>query len=140
MNDDIDVSPNKDPRHHRRIEIVQQLYAFSFDPNFVYEEKSQTIKTVKQIIDLKDSLDKYITDHAPKYPLNQIAKADLAIMRLAIFELIFDKKEPSKVIINEAVELAKELGSDRSYAFVNAVLGAIVTESTLTMTPDEKIQ
>jgi len=139
MNDDPDISQIKDPRHHRRVEIVQQLYAFSFDPEFVYEDKSKTIDTVREIIQHKEVLDKYIVNHAPKYPLDQIAKADLAIMRLAIFELMFDKKEPSKVIINEAVELAKELGSDRSYAFVNAVLGAIISESTLTVTPDKKV-
>ena len=53
------------------------------------------------------------------------AKVDLAIMQLAVYELIFEKKEPAKVIINEAVELAKEMGSDKAFGFVNAVLGKI---------------
>ena len=59
--------------------------------------------------------------------VDQIAKADLAILRLAIYELMIERQEPPKVIINEAVDLAKEMGSDRSFAFVNAVLGAIVS-------------
>jgi N utilization substance protein B len=88
-------------------------------------EELQTIE-----IHLSD-IDSAIKTHAPKYPLDQVAKADLAILRLAVYELTIHKKEPTKVIINEAVELAKELGSDRAYAFVNAVLGAIVQEKQI---------
>jgi len=51
----------------------------------------------------------------------------LSILRLAVFELLIDKKEPTKVVINEAVEIAKELGNERSFAFINAVLGSINT-------------
>jgi N utilization substance protein B len=49
----------------------------------------------------------------------------LAILQLAIYELLIEKKEPPKVIIDEAVELAKEFGSEKSYAFVNAILGKV---------------
>jgi transcription antitermination protein NusB len=120
-----------DPRHKRRVELVQQLYSHSFDPEFVFTNKKSDIRTLNDIVSHVSELDDFITKHAPKYPVNQIAKTDLAILRLSIYELIFKKKEPSKVIINEAVELAKEMGSDRSYAFVNAVLGAIVGETIM---------
>ncbi|MDO8741794.1 MAG: transcription antitermination protein NusB, partial [Candidatus Roizmanbacteria bacterium] len=66
-----------------------------------------------------------IKKYAPKYPLDKIAKVDLAILQLAVYELMFEKKQPAKVIIDEAVELAKELGSDKAYAFVNAVMGKV---------------
>jgi len=118
-----------DPRHKQRVLLVQQLYSYSFDPKFVYKlnQKSEAhFSTILKNITLIDSL---ITKHAPKYPIDQIAKADLAILRLAVYELCIESAEPPKVVINEAVELAKEMGSDRSFAFVNAVLGAIVTES-----------
>ncbi len=80
------------------------------------------------IIKQLDTIDAQIKRFAPKYPLDQVAKADLAILRVAVYELTIKKTEPTKVIINEAVELAKEMGSERAFAFVNAVLGAIVQE------------
>ncbi len=52
----------------------------------------------------------------------------MAILYLSIFELSLEKKEPPKVVIDEAVELAIEFGSERSYAFVNAVLGKVYNE------------
>ena len=75
-----------------------------------------------------EAIDKQIATHAPKYPLDKIAKTDLCILRLAVYELTVSKEEPEKVIINEAVELAKELGNDRSFAFINAVLGSLMND------------
>lgn len=73
-----------------------------------------------------DFLDKEITLSAPEWPLPRINKIDLAILRLAVFELLVKRVEPPKVIIDEAVELAKEFGSDNSAPFVNGVLGNIL--------------
>jgi transcription antitermination protein NusB len=114
-----------DTRHELRIKIVQQLFALSF-----IKTKNQPvdIKT-KRIIKNINKLNKLIKKYAPKYPLDKIAKVDLAILQLAIFELLVEKKQPAKVIINEAVELAKELGSDKAFGFVNAVLGKIYQQS-----------
>src|SRR5438046_2480061 len=111
-----------DSRHLERIKIIQNLFAASFPHlknNLPYEDGNQTEK----ILDNLEVLDKYIMVGAPKFPVDRIAKVDLAILRLAIYELKIVKKEPEKVIINEAIELAKEFGGERSYAFVNAVLG-----------------
>ncbi len=125
-----DPTSVKDPRHRERITLVQQLYSYSFDPKFVYKLNRVQEAQFKHVIENIDAIDEMIRTHAPKYPIDQIARADLAILRLALYELVIEKKEPPKVVINEAVELAKEMGSDRSFAFVNAVLGAVVSEES----------
>lgn len=72
------------------------------------------------------SIDSAIQAAAPEWPIDKIAKIDLAILRLAACELMIEKKEPPKVIIDEAVELAKAFGNDHSAKFVNGVLGTIL--------------
>ncbi len=69
-------------------------------------------------------VDKMIRLAAPQWPINQMAKADVNILRLAVYEL-FAKKVPLKVVINEAVELAKMYGGESSPRFVNGVLGTV---------------
>ncbi len=121
-----------DPRHQNRIQIVQRLFALSFStdelkPSSLPENASASVvQMTTAVIQTKETIDKLIATNAPRYPLDKIAKIDLAILRLALYELTIDKKEPPKVIINEAVEMAKELGNERSYAFINAVLGAAI--------------
>ena len=116
-----------DIRHRQRIKIVQELYASEFT-----NQTNLTNLTNKThlILNSLNSLNSLIKQHAPKFPIEKIAKIDLAILRLAIYELVVEKKHPPKVIINEAVELAKELGSEKSYSFVNAVLGKIYDKQT----------
>ncbi|MBI4225916.1 transcription antitermination factor NusB [Candidatus Roizmanbacteria bacterium] len=114
-----------DPRHLQRIKIVQNLYAQSFNElnhNLPYPEE---VKTGKIIAKLK-TIDRYIKTYAPRYPIQNIAKTDLSILRLSIYELIYEKKTPKKVAIDEAVELAKEMSGEKAYAFINAVLGKIL--------------
>lgn len=107
-----------DIRHEQRMKIIQELYAHSF--------KSQpSSKKTTEIIKKQDAINTIIIQYAAKFPINKIAKLDLAILQLSIYELIFEKKEPPKVIINEAVELAREFGADRSFAFINAILGKV---------------
>ena len=73
-------------------------------------------------------IDKIITKAAPEWPIQQINRIDLAILRLAVYELVVAKKEPPKVIIDEAVELAKAYGGQNSPKFVNGVLGTILKQ------------
>lgn len=73
-----------------------------------------------------DEIDKKITASAPEWPLDKIAKIDLAVLRNAVYELSRETPEPEKVIIDEAVELSKEFGNDKSSSFINGVLGSIV--------------
>lgn len=119
-----------DPRHKKRIDTVQNLFAYSFkrnNDNFVFPNKDSA--QAEEIINNIDEINSLISKYAPKYPLEKVAVIDKSILQLAVFELKFaTKKEPKKVVINEAVEIAKELGNDRSFAFVNAVLGAVNEE------------
>lgn len=112
-----------DPRHQRRIKLIQNLFAYSFLANQKNQPNEE--EDVKKIMKYQPELDALIQQHAPKYPIERIAKIDLAVLRLAVYELAIVKEEPPKVIIDEAVTLAKEFGGERSYAFINAVLGAI---------------
>lgn len=80
----------------------------------------------RRVIDNLSAIDSEIVAAAPEWPIERINKTDLAILRLAIFELLIQKKEPPKVIIDEAVELGKEFGSENSASFVNGVLGNIL--------------
>ena len=80
---------------------------------------------VEGVVRYKEKLDAQIRRYAPAWPIGQIAVIDRNILRLAIFEIIIDNKIPVKVAINEAVELAKNFGSDSSSKFINGVLGAI---------------
>lgn len=77
-------------------------------------------------------LDLTIGTAAPAYPIDQMAKVDKAILRLAIYEMVFDNEVPSRAAINEAVELAKSYGADNSAKFVNGVLGAVVERESIT--------
>jgi N utilization substance protein B len=73
----------------------------------------------------REEIDRTIRKHAPAWPVDQIAIIDRNILRLAIFEILFDNKVPVKVAVNEAVELAKTFGSEKSSRFINGVLGAV---------------
>jgi N utilization substance protein B len=70
-------------------------------------------------------LDGFIAEQAPEWPLDQVAIVDRNILRIALWEFAVYRKTPLKVAINEAVELAKEYGSDSTPRFVNGVLGSL---------------
>ena len=74
---------------------------------------------------MKDQLDAFIAEHAPEWPLNQVAIVDRNILRIALWEFAVNGDTPIKVAINEAVELAKTYGSDSSPRFINGVLGSL---------------
>lgn len=93
---------------------------------FSWEFSKQSDSSLKEILEHLEEIDAAIKLSASERPIEQINKLDLAILRLSVFELIIEKDTPIKVVIDEAVELAKEYGSDSSPAFVNGVLGKIV--------------
>lgn len=108
-----------DPRHLKREKLMQALFSWNFNHNLKASGISRIIKQHTKI-------DRNIKIAAPDWPLEQIAKIDLAILRLAVYEMVIVKKEPAKVIIDEAVELAKKYGTDKSSSFINGVLGFIL--------------
>ena len=75
-----------------------------------------------------DEIDAAIQRAAPEWPISQMARIDKNVLRLAIFEILYNNSVPAKVAINEAVELAKYFGSDTSSRFVNGVLGTIYSD------------
>lgn len=77
------------------------------------------------VIPLRTELDRVLSHYAPEWPLDQIAAIDRNILRIASWELAVSDETPVKVAINEAVELAKQFGSDSAPRFVNGVLGSL---------------
>jgi N utilization substance protein B len=92
------------------------------------EENKEFIRhLVSGIIQKKEAIDLSIQRFAPAWPLDQMAVIDRSILRLAIFEILFDNRVSVKVAINEAIVLAKHFGSENSPKFINGVLGSIST-------------
>ena len=78
------------------------------------------------VLPLTGTLDQIIAQYAPEWPLDQIAAIDRNILRIAFWEFAVYRQTPVKVAINEAVELAKQYGSDSAPRFINGVLGTLV--------------
>ncbi len=114
----------QDPRHKKREKMIKKLYAMSFRDN---PKPNQDIQPIWDNITKIDSL---IGACAPEWPIAKLNKIDLAILRLAVFEITNDKKIPIKVVIDEAVELGKQYGSDKSSKFINGVLGTVLKKIT----------
>jgi N utilization substance protein B len=129
-------------RHLARTIAMQSLYQWDFNgrptaltsdiiaantkefaPDF--DDKGFISELVGGVIKDIDKLDKIITAYAPDWPIDQITIVDRNILRIGVQELKFSETIPSKVAINEAIELAKTFGGESSGRFVNGVLGAI---------------
>lgn len=82
------------------------------------------------VIPIIDRLDNIVAEHAPEWPMDQVAVIDRNILRIALWEFAVSEITPTKVAINEAIELAKIYGSDSSSRFVNGVLGSLVDHQT----------
>lgn len=135
-------------RHLGRIVALQTLYERDFrldckDETFDlsevlernisrYDETIDDKKFIEQLVrgvsDREAELDDTIRPLAPEWPIEQIARMDRVILRIGTYELLFDKDVPPKVVINEAVELAKAFGGDNSSKFINGVLGSVLRQ------------
>ena len=74
-------------------------------------------------------LDEFVSRYAKDWTIDRIARVDLSILRVAIYEMLYRKEDvPAGAAINEAVELCKRYGGERSYAFVNGILGSVAKE------------
>jgi len=129
-------------RHLARTIVMQTLFCWDFHGK-KNKDLTNTIKEnfehfapkfndhgfVKDLINgvMKNlaEIDKYIAKYATEWPLEQITIVDRNILRIGVYELIFDQEIPAKVAINEAIEIAKTYGGESSGKFVNGVLGAI---------------
>lgn len=131
-------------RHLGRMLALQTLYEYEFriELEDKWAESSEILKRnlerykssvedtrfverlVMGVLKRQDELDESLRPLAPEWPLEQISRIDRAVLRLGLYELLFSEDNvPFKVVINEAVELAKAFGSDNSGKFVNGVLG-----------------
>lgn len=101
------------------------------EKNLSPEVASFARELVKGVLDNRERLDGIISEFAPSWPVAQLLAVDRNVLRLAIYELTIDRSAPPKVVINEAVELAKLFGSESSFKFVNGVLGAVMETAKL---------
>ena len=111
-----------DPRHIRRRETVKALFAET------YTHQPGLPELTQEVLKNKEKLDGQIQKAAPQWPIDKLNRIDLAILRLAVYELE-GGETPPKVVIDEAVELAKEYGGESSSSFINGVLGTILGEA-----------
>ncbi len=129
-------------RHLSRTIAMQALYQWDFNgqkekdikgllkkcmqefaPDF--EDDQFAYKLVKGVIDNLKEINEQIVNYAPEWPLDQITNVDRNILRIGVYEMLFNKDIPDKVAINEAIEIAKAYGGEASGKFINGVLGAI---------------
>jgi transcription antitermination factor NusB len=101
------MKTSTDPRHKKRELKVAKLFGASFIPGFTSE------------------VDSYISQAAPDWPIKNMNKIDLAVLRVAAEELLHGDT-PVKVVIDEAIEIGKKYGSESSGSFINGVLGTIL--------------
>lgn len=112
----------------KRIDEIIKRNVEEFGPGM--EDNSFVLALVKNTVANLDKIDPLIEKCAPEWPLDQVTIVDRNILRLGIYELLFENYDevPPKVAINEAIELAKSFGGDSSGRFVNGVLGTIYRE------------
>lgn len=135
-------------RHLGRIIALQTLYEqelrldagdSAFDINEVldrniarYQEMLDDVEFIKQLVAgicaQLEKLDATLQPVAPEWPIDQIARMDRIVLRIGVYELQNEADVPPKVVINEAVELAKAFGGDNSSKFINGVLGTLLRQ------------
>ena len=105
---------------------MQELFAAGFS-----KDQKLELKKSQLILSKLEDIDNWIKESAPKWDVEKINRIDLAILRLAVYELMVEKKNPPKVTVDESVELAKEYGSESSPGFINGALGKLITDNKL---------
>jgi N utilization substance protein B len=125
---------------HIAVQALYEIDAVEHDPYAVVarwaaESKASEATTafardlVTGVLQEREELDTLLQGSAPLFPVPRIAPVDRAVLRLALYELLHVPATPPKVVINEAVELAKEFGGDNSGRFVNGVLGNVMVRN-----------
>lgn len=137
-------------RHLGRIIALQTLYEEEFrrdagDPDFAldevlarnierYAEMVEDIEFIRELVSgvlaKASELDAVLQPIAPEWPIDQIARMDRLVLRIGLYELLHGQDVPPKVVINEAVELAKAFGGENSSKFINGVLGTVLRQRT----------
>lgn len=108
-------------------EFEEQMDTY-FETNDFGEEQEAVKERLGSICEKLTEIDEQISTHSRGWKLDRIGKEELAILRLAVYEVIFDEEIPVGVAINEAVELGKKYGAEGGAAFINGMLGNIADE------------
>jgi len=108
---------------------IQFILDYHFRENEIEPKLREFVSSiVSGITPYINQIDHIIANHAPEWPLDQVATIDRNIIRIALWEFAISKCSPVKVAINEAVELAKVYGSESTPRFINGVLGSLVSK------------
>ena len=121
----------QDPRHLKRIAVFKSLFSGSFTPQ---PEHPTRVDKIQANI---EKIDDIVQKCAPEWPLSQINRVDLAVLRQAVYELLIKTETPTKVIIDEAVEIAKRYGGKTSSSFVNGALASAINLTGRSETSDD---
>ncbi|HIT86464.1 MAG TPA: transcription antitermination factor NusB [Candidatus Coprocola pullicola] len=108
-------------------EQARELF-FDHQQEVEEEEKDFILKETEGTKEHLAEIDEMISKKAKKWATGRMSKVDLAILRLAIYEICFSEEIPTSVAINEAIELAKKFSSDEAPSFINGILGSIAAE------------
>jgi N utilization substance protein B len=112
---------------HEREEMEGQLALFGEELEQLKEDDFAYISNkTNAILEQLSGIDELINEKSTGWKTSRMAKVDLTLIRLAVYEIKFDEDIPDKVAINEAVELAKTYGTDDSASFVNGILAKLV--------------
>jgi N utilization substance protein B len=126
-------------RKETREEAVKIAYSMDVNKNFNNFDLTEYIEhfeindmdyeylniTISNMIEHIEVIDKYIRDNSKDWKINRIAKVDLAVLRIALSEILYNKTIPESVSINEAVEISKKFSNEDSHKFINGILGTV---------------
>lgn len=110
---------------HNPEELEQQFQLYAEENELEDEAKEYVINKVKDMVIHLEEIDNKLSYICENWKINRIGKVELSILRLAIYEILFEESIPKNVSISEAVELSKKYGGDNSGSFVNGVLAKI---------------
>jgi len=122
------MKTKNDPRHLRRINLIKALYSQQFAALQKPLLNRPEMLIYKEIINAHTQIDQKINQYALKFPTEKMARIDLAILQLGVYELTVNNQTPYSVIVDECIELAKEFGAAKSANFINGVLGKLVED------------
>ena len=112
---------------HEGMEVEGQMQLFLEEEEEISKEDSEYIRNkYENIVEHLEEIDASVNEKAKGWKTSRMAKVELSLIRLAVYEIQYDEDIPAGVAINEAVELAKKYGADSSPAFINGVLAKFV--------------
>lgn len=118
-----------DPRHLRRIRLLKAIYSYQYSKTKFPPLNPSDRATINRLLARIDFINQHINRLSTKFGVDKMAKIDLSILQLGIFEFLIAKTAPAKVIIDECIELAKEFGGINSSALINGILGKLLEET-----------